>query len=131
MPQREIMFKKNILSLITALIILFLSFTGQETFDKFNIPHIPHLDKIVHTTMYCVLMLSLIFENKAWLTNTGKYFLLAMIPFCYGIAIEILQPLLTKNRTGDFFDVCFNTLGVIFAILLWILFKHLRKSEAK
>jgi VanZ family protein len=125
------MIKKNIFSLIIALIILFLSFTGQETFDEFNIPKIPYLDKIVHAGMYFVFMFSLIFENRTWLAGPGKYFLLAMIPFFYGTAIEILQPLLTKNRTGDFFDVCFNTLGVILAILLWVMFKQLRKSVAK
>jgi len=125
------MVKKNILSLTIALLILFLSFADKELFNKFNIPKIHHPDKIVHFGMYFVLMLSLIFENRARLTNTGKYIFLALIPFFYGVAIEILQPLLTKNRTGDFYDVCFNTLGVILAILIWVIFKQLRNNEAK
>lgn len=125
------MVKKNIFSIIIALVILFLSFTGQETFDKFYIPKIPYLDKIVHLGMYFLLMLSLIFENKSWLTSAKKYIILAMIPVCYGIAIEIFQPLLTKSRISDFFDACFNVLGVIFAILVWVIFKQLRNPEIK
>ena len=125
------MIKKNFFSIIVALVILFLSFTGQETFEEFNIPKIPYLDKIVHLGMYFVLMLTLIIENRLWLTSIKKCFILAAIPVFYGSVIEILQPLLTKSRTGDFYDACFNTLGVIFAIFVWVIIKHFRNQEIK
>ena len=125
------MSKKNILSSITALVILFLSFTGAKTFEKLPIPNIPHLDKLVHFGMYFIFMLALIFENRTFLTSVKKYFILSTIPVIYGIIIEFLQTLLTRTRTGDVFDACFNIIGVIMAILFWMLLKNLRKPEIK
>jgi VanZ family protein len=125
------MVKKNIFSFLIALVILFLSFTGQETFNKLNIPHIPHLDKIVHSGMYFVFTLTLIFENRSLLTNVKNYLILATIPIFFGTLIEFLQTLLTRTRTGDFFDVCFNVVGVILAIFVWVLFKKRRNPEVK
>jgi hypothetical protein len=125
------MVKKNLLSLFIALIIIFLSFSGPATFNKLSIPLIPHLDKIVHSIMYFIFMLSLVFENRLLLTSTKRYFILGTIPVIFGAMIEILQPLLTKSRTGDFFDGCFNTIGVVLAILAWIIFKQLHNPETK
>lgn len=125
------MVKKNILSSIIALVILFLSFTGPGTFNRLDIPDIPYLDKLVHAAMYFVLMSALIFENRELLTSAKKYFILSSIPVLFGISIEILQSLLTTNRTGEFFDVCFNILGISLAILVRILFKHLRNPHIK
>jgi VanZ family protein len=125
------MVKKNILSSVIALAILFLSFTGPGTFNKLNIPDIPHLDKMAHAVMYFVLMSALIFENRTLLTSAKKYLILSTIPVVFGTVIEFLQSLFTSNRTGDFFDVCFNILGVSLAILIWILFKRIRNSLTK
>jgi VanZ family protein len=125
------MLKKNIYSIIVALVILFLSFTGAETFEKLPVPNIPHLDKLVHLGMYFTLMLALIVENQALLINLKKYLILSIIPVFFGAVIEILQSLLTRTRTGDFFDACFNAIGVMMAIIIWLLFKKLRKSEVK
>jgi VanZ family protein len=125
------MIKKNIFSFLIALVILFLSFTGQETFSKLNIPRIPHLDKMVHSGMYFVFTLTLIFENRSFLINIKNYVILAIIPVFFGTLIEVLQPLLTTSRTGDFFDACFNTIGVILAIIVWGIFNKIRHSEVK
>jgi VanZ family protein len=125
------MIKKNIFSSIIALVILFLSFTGSGTFDKLNIPDIPYLDKIVHLGMYFAFMLALMFENRAVLTSVKKYIILSTIPVLYGTAIEFLQTLLTRTRSGDFFDACFNVLGVTLAILIWFMFKKLWKPGVK
>jgi glycopeptide antibiotics resistance protein len=76
-------------------------------------------------------MLALIYENRAYLTSLKKYFILSIIPVFFGTAIEFLQSLLTRTRTGDFFDACFNAIGVMMAIIIWFLFKKLRKSEVK
>jgi len=125
------MVKKNILSIAIALVIIFLSFAGPGTFNKLNLTDIPHLDKIVHSGMYFVLMLALIFENRILLTSAKKYIILSTIPFLFGTAIELLQSLLTTYRTGDFFDICFNIVGIFLAIIVWIIFKKLRNPEFK
>jgi VanZ family protein len=125
------MIRKNKISILIALIILFLSLSKSETFDTVQFINIPHLDKIVHFLMYFVLMLSLVYENRFHMIKAKNIFLLAIIPVLYGISIEFMQAYLTITRSGEFYDVCFNTLGVLFAALLWMLFKITKKPEFK
>lgn len=125
------MVRKNILSSIIAIVILILSLTGQSTFSRFNIPVIPHLDKIVHASMYFALMSALIYENRSVLKGPKNYFVLATIPLIFGAAIEMMQSLFTSARSGDIFDLAFNLAGILFAIALWLLVKRIWVFPAK
>jgi VanZ family protein len=121
--------KKNILSLSTALVIMYLSFAGADTFSDVDILDLPYLDKIVHMCMYFGLMIVMLYENRPEIKNYRSHFFLALFPLTYGTLIEILQPQLTSTRMGDFFDVVFNILGIILALTAWRLFHILRKKE--
>ncbi len=123
--------KKNIFSIIVGIVILFLSFSNAKTFDKVSFLYFPHIDKIIHFCMYFGLMLTLAFENRMARNNTRLIFLLALISFTYGALIEIMQSLLTTTRTGDIFDLCFNTLGIISAIIFWISLKYFLEKRIK
>lgn len=125
------MIRKNLFSIIVAAAILFLSFTGPGTFSSLNIPKIPYLDKLVHAGMYFTFMLALIIDNRATLKSTRNYLILSAIPFVFGSAIEIFQSLLTKYRTGDILDACFNLIGIVFASLVWIAAKRLFPGKLK
>jgi VanZ family protein len=117
------MLKKNLLSLLVALVIMYLSLTNTEKFQKITILKIPNLDKIVHFGMYFVFMSAIIFVNRKYLENKRHLFLIALIPFFYGILMEILQATLTNSRTGSFFDVVFNSAGIMFSAFLWLWIK--------
>lgn len=127
------MVKKNIFSILVALIILFLSLTGSDTFDKVPLFNIPYLDKIVHFLMYAGLMSVIILENRKALMLIRNVFIIALIPLTYGILMEILQAALTVSRSGSVYDVFANSAGIIAAILLWILLKPiiLKQSDSK
>jgi VanZ family protein len=127
------MIRKNIFSIIVALIILYLSLTGSDTFDKVPIFNIPYLDKIVHFLMYSGLMTVILFENRKTLILQRQIFFAALIPFFYGILIEILQASLTDTRSGSIYDALCNTGGIIAAIILWFIIKPVffRKSDSK
>ena len=121
--------KKNILSLITALVILFLSFANADSLNRVNVIWFKHLDKVVHMSMYFGLMLALLFENRSALKINKNLFLLAIIPFLYGSLIELLQSWLTATRKGDFIDALFNLVGIFLAMFVWSLFKRFSKYE--
>lgn len=125
------MLRKNILSFSIALLIMYLSLTGSDTFSGLKIPVIPYLDKIIHAIMYFSLMLALIFENRRIVVSLRSYVVLATIPFFYGVLIEILQTLFTIDRQGDIVDVCFNLAGIILAIFFWRLLKALSGKSSK
>ena len=114
------MIKKNIFSILVGVLIMYLSLTGSDTFEKISFFNIPFLDKILHFGMYFVLMSAIIFENRKTLKNTGHLFLIALIPLLYGILMEMLQSTLTVSRSGSFYDVVFNSAGILVSLLLWV-----------
>jgi VanZ family protein len=124
------MVRKNFFSILVALVIMYLSMANSNTFDKVPI-NIPNFDKIVHFTMYFGLMSVIILENRNTLSGTQKTFLTGLIPFFYGVLIEIMQATLTTTRSGSVFDALANTLGILVSILLWFFIKpHLKgKSD--
>jgi len=125
------MLKKNIFSILVALVIMYLSLTSSHTFDKFSSINIPNLDKIVHFGIYFGLMSVIIFENRKTLKSTGHLFLIGLIPLSYGILMEILQSTLTVTRTGSFFDAVANYAGILVSILLWLWIKPLIKDKLR
>jgi len=125
------MLKKNKFSIFLALIIMYLSLSSSDTFDKVHILNIIFFDKIVHLIMYFTFMLIILFENRKTLKNNRQIFLISLAPFCYGILMEILQQTLTSSRSGSYFDVLFNTIGIIFSILLWLWLKPFNKETIR
>ncbi len=125
------MIKKNIFPILGALIIMYLSLTSSQTFDKIPLINIPNFDKIVHFGMYFILMSVTIFVNRKTIKTTGHLFLVGLIPLFYGILMEILQSTLTLTRTGSFYDALFNCAGILVSILLWCLIKPPEKEILK
>jgi VanZ family protein len=125
------MLKKNVFSILVALIILYLSLSNPHTFDKVPIIKIPHFDKIVHFLMYFDLMSVIIFENRKLINNVRQLLLISLIPLFYGILMEVLQSVLTTSRTGDIFDVLFNTIGIFTSLLLSIWINPFMKGTIK
>jgi VanZ family protein len=113
------MLKKNLLTILVAIVILFLSMAGSGNFQKVSIVRIPHIDKAVHAGMYFVLTLAIIFENRKYL-STGRLILVAMlVPLVYGITMELLQ-MTTATRSGNILDAVFDFAGILLALLIWI-----------
>jgi VanZ family protein len=114
------MLKKNKFSIVSALVIMYLSLASSQSFDKVTFITIPHIDKIVHFGMYFGLMSVIILENRKIIYKTGHLFLIGLIPLLYGIILEIMQSTLTLTRTGSFYDAFFNCAGILVSILLWL-----------
>jgi VanZ family protein len=117
------MIKKNIFSILVALIILYLSLASSEKFNKVPFFNNPFSDKIVHTAMYLGFMSVIIFENRKSIKNYLQLFLLALIPFVYGIIMELLQLTLTTSRYASVYDVFANSAGILISLLLWLWIK--------
>jgi len=117
------MIRKNFFSIFVALLLLYLSLTNSDNFEKVRLTRIPNIDKIVHFGMYFVLMSVIIFEHRKTIRNPKNLFLLALIPLAYGILLEILQFTLTASRSGDLYDAMFDAAGILASLLLWLLIK--------
>jgi VanZ family protein len=117
--QTFIMIKKNVFSVLVALIILYLSLADSQSFNKVPFLNIPHLDKIVHFLMYFGLMSVIVFEHRKSIIGRTQLVLIALIPFIYGILMEILQMTITSTRSGSIYDVLANSSGIIVSALIW------------
>jgi len=120
------MIKKNIFSIVTALVILYLSLTGSEKFDSITLWDLPGIDKIVHFLMYFFFMSVIVFENRNDINNRSRLYLLGLIPVFYGALMELFQILLTISRSGSLYDFLSNTTGVLICILLCLMIKPVR-----
>jgi VanZ family protein len=117
------MIKKNIFSILVALVILYLSLASSETFEKVRYFNLSFFDKIVHSGMYMGFMSVIIFENRKSINNNLQLFLLALIPFVYGVLMELFQLTITTSRSGSFYDVIANAAGILTSLLLWLWIK--------
>jgi VanZ family protein len=79
--------------------------------------------------MYFGLTIVLLYENRSMVKNNKNLFLLAIIPFAYGILIEFLQSWFTLTRHGEFFDAAFDLIGILIALIVWRLFHHFVKKK--
>jgi VanZ family protein len=112
------MIRKNLLSVIVTLIIIYLSLSPAKDFDNVKI-NIPNFDKFIHFMMYLSLMSVIIFEHRRNIRNYKSILQLAIFPVCLGITLEILQILLHNGRTGSIYDEMANLTGLLGAFMLW------------
>jgi VanZ family protein len=110
---------------------MYLSLAGAEKFDHAPFLNIQYLDKLIHFCMYFGLMSVIIFENNKLLKSKQQLFLIATLPLCYGILMEILQLTLISTRTGSFLDIIFNTAGIMTSVFLWILLRQQFKKGVR
>ena len=113
------MLKKNIFSILIALVILYLSLASSDNFDTVQID-LPWLDKIVHFGMYFTLTSAILFEHRNTMNTKGRIFLAAVIPFIYGSLIEALQ-MLTISRSGSIADALADLAGILVSVFIWLL----------
>lgn len=131
MRQTFKMIKNNILSIIVALIILYLSFANPETLNKVSVFHFRGLDKIIHLLMYFVFMVTILYEHRKQLIRSSQYFFIAIIPIVFGALIELFQTWFTNTRSGSIFDLLFNMAGILIAILIFVYIRRLVKENIR
>ena len=124
---------KNLLErnayLIAITITLAIAYLSLSNPIQLDIPvKIYFLDKILHASAYFVLTTSWLFALRNFYLNKWIVFFI----FLYGILMEFLQGWFTTNREKDIFDVAANTIGIIFAMIIYRkIYKYLKKKFDK
>lgn len=113
---------KYMLSILWTIIVLYLSLGKMPDNQDVKI-NIPHLDKVVHFTMYFVYTFFLLLEIKN--RSKIKTFSIVIYAISFGILMEIIQHLLFPYRSGDIYDGIFNSLGAIFSLIAFPRLKRL------
>ncbi|MGL4851345.1 MAG: VanZ family protein [Phocaeicola sp.] len=121
------------LSIALVIVIGYLSFfTPPQT----ELSEINHFDKFAHIAMYgglsFVLWMEYLRSHKT--VNRGRLIISTyLLPFLLSGIIELLQAYCTENRSGEWFDLGANSLGILLAGMVgeFILrpFLHKKKSS--
>ena len=77
---------------------------------------VSYLDKLQHLFAYFILTICWLFSYRK--VSSRKYMIVTAC-IIYGIIIEVLQSVITDYRTGDYFDVTANTIGVLLALAIF------------
>ncbi|GAA4269121.1 VanZ family protein [Hyunsoonleella aestuarii] len=82
-------------------------------------------DKIFHFLAYFVLPLlwfNALF-NRFKFTKTKAIVCAGLVSFVIGVIIEFIQGNLTDTRVSDIYDVGANTIGIIVAVIVLVIYK--------
>lgn len=129
--QTDKMIRKNKFSILTSVVILYLSLANAKTFENAGLFDIPYLDKFVHFGLYFLFMAVIILEHRHLFSNTRQIIIVALIPVFFGALIELAQSGFTDTRKADILDIMFNTAGTASAVCIWLFYEpyHKRKSD--
>jgi len=83
-----------------------------------GIPLFPHIDKVVHATMYFGLAVLLV-RPLSHFPFRRPYFVAVMICLLIGSLVEISQEYLAFNRSGSWLDEAANLTGALMGILFY------------
>jgi len=108
-----------LLAVAWTVLITVLSLISFDRTPSFML-QLPFKDKLVHFIFYFVFVVLWCFGLHK--TDKIKILLIAVV---YGIIIEILQYVLTENRTADFYDVLANSLGAFLAFFVFPIIKKI------
>ena len=123
------LFRNNIFSITVAVLIVVFSFANPDNINRINILHLHNTDKMVHALMYFAFTITIIFEHRHKINRIIHYLYSGIIPLALGFTIEILQPVITKNRSGEMADIIFNLSGIILAVTVWFLVNLFREKS--
>ncbi len=125
--------KKQILffvALIWTLLLTILSLFSLSRFPKIKFGF-DSSDKLMHAFFYLALVLiwHLYFYVKFKLVLKKSFlFGIAIVAFVYGIVIEVLQDVLPYGRSAEWADILANTLGILIASIIVVVFSGNYKS---
>ena len=82
------------------------------------LPSVPGIDKWIHGVMYLILTLTLLWDSQQ---RPNLWWIAGVFSAIFGGFIEVLQELFFYPRMGDWMDWLADCIGVIIAIVVWLI----------
>lgn len=83
-----------------------------------SLPYVIGMDKWIHAIMYLVLTLTLLWDSQQ---RPKLWWIVGVFSAIFGGFIEVLQEQFFYPRTGDWMDWLADCIGVIVAIIVWLI----------
>lgn len=102
-------------SIVVLSAIAYVSLLREPTI---SLPYVIGMDKWIHAIMYLVLTLTLLWDSQQ---RPKLWWIAAVFSAIFGGFIEVLQEQFFYPRTGDWMDWLADCIGVIVAIIVWLI----------
>ena len=105
--------------------VLLISLLPADNTNKVLFIDFPHIDKVIHFIMYFLLSLAILFDiysDKKKPTKIYALSVLSLVLIFSGI-IEIIQELYIDSRSGSYYDLISNFIGLIFGFIIYRKYK--------
>lgn len=102
-------------SILVLSAIAYLSLLREPTI---SLPYVIGMDKWIHAIMYLVLTLTLLWDSQQ---RPKLWWIVGVFSAIFGGFIEVLQEQFFYPRTGDWMDWLADCIGVIVAIIVWLI----------
>jgi len=121
------MIRRNLFSLLVALVIAYLSLSEADKYDKKSFLNFTGADKVAHVVMYFGLMSVMVYENRKRIGKVNILFLAGIIPLSYGGLMELMQAWFTQTRSASVADMLFDLAGILLSVILFLIIRPLRR----
>jgi len=113
--------KKYYKTIIVFILVLLLSLLPADTAPKMRFINIPHFDKVVHFFMYFFLTSASLIDIKNNIKNPTKLLIFSVIFSIIVMSgfIEIIQENIILGRSGSWFDLIANILGILIGTIFF------------
>lgn len=114
-------FLKYYKSTIIFILVLLLSLLPANSTAKIHFLNLPYFDKVIHFLMYFSLTFVLFLDIKIKIKNPTRPFIFRVVILLvvWSGFLEIIQEFFILGRSGSWFDLLANILGVIFGTFLF------------
>ena len=102
-------------SIVVLSAIAYISLLREPTI---SLPYVIGMDKWIHAIMYLVLTLTLLWDSQQ---RPKLWWIVGVFSAIFGGFIEVLQEQFFYPRTGDWMDWLADCIGVIVAIIVWLI----------
>ena len=117
--------KKYYLSIIVALLIIWLSLSDSNSINPARLFSFPYSDKVSHLLAYSGLTLVLLFDSCNRSIRGKINYAILLIPVLLGLVLEYLQYLVTKTRQAEMLDFLADLAGIVLCLLFIFVLKSL------
>lgn len=83
-------------------------------------------DKVMHAGAFMAWTLATGITWRAFQPQRVSLAILIVVPLLFGITIEILQGILPINRSPEWMDIFFDTLGTFLGLLVYLLLLRIK-----
>lgn len=123
---------KKLIAISWNVVIFIFCLINLSNINEVQKIRIPHLDKVVHFLFYTAssFLWSWALLNKKASAYKLNLTIIVFGLILFGLMVEFLQDVLPTQRSFEWLDVLFNTLGVLFGTTVYLIYTKFKPHNS-